>query len=114
MNKVLCFDIDNVICITVGSKYNESKPNYKAIKLINSLYKKGFIIKLFTARYMGRNKDDIKLAVPKAKKITLIQLKKWNVSYHKIFFGKPSYDIIIDDKALFFNKNWYKKLLSIL
>jgi hypothetical protein len=114
MNKVLCFDIDNIICTTIGSKYSESKPNYKAIKLINSLYKRGFIIKLFTARYMGRNKDDIKLAAPKAKKITLIQLKKWNVSYHKIFFGKPSYDIIIDDKALFFKKNWYKKLLSIL
>jgi hypothetical protein len=114
MSKILCFDIDNVICRTTGSKYKESKPNYKAIKLINSLYKRGFVIKLFTARYMGRYNDNFRAAIPKAKKITLIQLKKWNVHYHKIFFGKPSYDIIIDDKALFFKKNWCKKLSTIL
>ena len=38
--------------------------------------------------------------------LTLRQLKKWNVKYHKIYFGKPSYDLFIDDKALFFKKNW--------
>ena len=114
MIKVLCFDIDNVICKTVKNKYNASKPNRIAIRLINNLYKRGFVIKLFTARFMGRCKDNHRLASSKAKKITLKQLKEWNVKYHNIFFGKPSYDILIDDKALFFRKNWYKKLLTIL
>ena len=36
----------------------------------------------------------------KAKKITLNQLKKWKVKFHKIYFGKPSSDFYIDDKAL--------------
>ena len=34
------------------------------------------------------------------------QLKKWKVRYHELIMGKPSYDILIDDKSLNFNKNW--------
>ena len=32
------------------------------------------------------------------------QLKKWKVRYHELIMGKPSYDILIDDKSLNFNK----------
>ena len=39
--KVLAFDIDGVICDTVGSDYQNSKPNKKAIEKINHLYDKG-------------------------------------------------------------------------
>ena len=39
--------------------------------------------------------------------MTLKQLKKWNVKYHKLVFGKPSFDLYIDDKTLFFKDNWY-------
>ena len=55
-----CFDIDNTICKTYLSNYQNSKPDHSAIKMINKLYDKGYIIKINTARYMGRNKDDIK------------------------------------------------------
>ena len=40
--------------------------------------------------------------------MTMKQLKKWNVKHHKLIFGKPSSDLYIDDKALFFKDNWYK------
>jgi hypothetical protein len=36
----------------------------------------------------------------------LKQLKKWNVKYNKVFFGKPSFDILVDDKSLSFRKEW--------
>ena len=36
--------------------------------------------------------------------MTMKQLKKWKVRFHKLIFGKPSYDIIVDDKSLFFKK----------
>ena len=29
-------------------------------------------------------------------------IKKWGVKYHKLIMGKPSYDLIIDDKSIFF------------
>ena len=40
--------------------------------------------------------------------MTLKQLKKWDVKYHKLIFGKPSFDLYIDDKVLFFKDNWYR------
>ena len=36
--------------------------------------------------------------------LTKQQLKKWGLSYDKLIFGKPSYDLFVDDKSLGFKK----------
>lgn len=105
--KTYCFDIDGVICKTKKNDYKNSKPNKNIIKFINSLFSKNKII-LHTARCMGRTKNNRKKAEILAKKLTLNQLKIWKVKYHKIFFGKPSYDFVIDDKSIFSNKKQKK------
>jgi|TARA_B110001452_G_C14809257_1_gene282423 hypothetical protein len=104
--KKLCFDLDGVICTTTNADYKNSKPKKKIIELINNLYSKNYII-VFTARYMGRSKENIRLAKKKGYKSTLKQLKKWNLKFHKLKFGKPTYDIIVDDKSFDFKNNWY-------
>ena len=105
--KTICFDIDNIICKTNNSKiYSKSLPIKKNIKVINDAYKKGFFIILYTARYMGRTNGDLVKVKKQIKPLTLNQLKKWGVKYHKIYFGKPSFDLFIDDKSLFYKKNW--------
>ena len=106
MKKIICFDIDGVICKTNTNNYNKSKPIAENIKTINLLHKRKYYIKLFTSRYMGREKENKKRAENKAKKLTLYQLKKWGVNYHEVLFAKPSYDVVIDDKSLFYKKNW--------
>jgi capsule biosynthesis phosphatase len=108
VKKIICFDIDGVICKTEGNNYKKSKPIKSSIKVINSLKKKFYII-LFTARFMGRSNQNIGKAKKLAEDLTIKQLKKWGVNYDKIFFGKPSYDYIVDDKAYNFKKNWHKK-----
>ena len=110
----ICFDIDGVICSTKEKNYEYSKPIKKNIKKINQLYDAGYKIILYTARYMGRSSDNEKKATKIAKKITLPQLKKWKVKYHLIKFGKPSFDLLVDDKSLFFKKNWNKNILKII
>jgi len=105
---IFCFDIDNVICKTINKNYKTSKPNKKAISKINELYENGHFIKLFTGRYMGRNKENIIKAKKQGYKMTMKQLKKWKVKYHKLIFGKPSFDLFVDDKTLFFKDNWYR------
>ena len=65
--KVLAFDIDGVICHTLGSDYKNSKPNKEAIEKINNLYDKGNKIIIFTARFMGRTDNDYKKAYGKLK-----------------------------------------------
>ena len=108
--KIICFDIDQVICSTKGKNYIGAKPKIESINKINQLYDKGFIIKLFTSRYMGRNKENIELAKKQGFKITEKQLKKWKLKYHTLLLGKPSYDLFIDDKSIYFKKNWYKDI----
>jgi hypothetical protein len=108
--KILCFDIDNVICKTEGNNYKNSKPIKKTIALINTLYFHGFFIKIFTARFMGRNNENIFKAKKEGFDFTKNQLKRWGLKYNKLIFGKPSYDFFIDDKSLNYKKNWIKDL----
>ncbi len=108
--KKVCFDIDGVICTKKNKNYKLSKPIIKNINFINKLYEQKYEIILHTARFMGRNNDVIKKAEKQGKTLTLKQLKIWGVNYHKIFFGKPSFDIVIDDKNLYFRENWIKDL----
>jgi len=105
--KIICFDIDGVICTTDKKhNYKNSRPIIKNINFINKLYSSGYFIVLFTARFMGRCNGKINLAKKKCKHLTVTQLKDWRVNYHKLKFGKPSYDIFIDDKNLGFRYNW--------
>jgi capsule biosynthesis phosphatase len=105
--KTICFDIDGIICTSSNNNdYIKSKPIKKNIKIINKLYDKGFLIIIFTGRYMGRNNNNIYKAKKQGLKLTMLQLRKWKVKYNKLFMGKPSYDLFIDDKSIFFKKQW--------
>ena len=110
MKKTICFDLDNVICKTFKNNYKKSKPNQKAIKKINFLYDSGYFIKIFTARYMGRNNQNQKKARLQGFNLTSKQLTNWKVLYHELIMGKPSYDIFVDDKAFGFQKKWVNSL----
>ena len=111
---VFCFDIDNILCVSRDNNYKQSKPIKKNIKLVNFLMQKGHYVKLFTSRYMGRNKEIKSLAKKQGYTFTKKQLKKWGVNYNELIFGKPSYDVFIDDKSLGYKKNWTTILLKKL
>jgi capsule biosynthesis phosphatase len=113
-NKIIIFDIDNTICRTTNKKYNLSKPYKNKIKLINDLYKKGNIIKIFTARYMGSHNGNINLINKKYYKKTLKQLKKWELNFHELIMGKPIFDLFVDDKAYNTRDKKLKKILDNL
>ena len=75
-----------------------------------SKYDKGHKIIIFTGRYMGRNNDNPKKAYKQGYKFTLDQLKNWGLKFHRLHMGKPTFDILVDDKSLGFKKDWYKKI----
>tara|TARA_B100001029_G_C14897275_1_gene358862 strand:+ start:379 stop:738 length:360 start_codon:yes stop_codon:yes gene_type:complete len=114
IKKVICFDIDQVICFTKKNYYNKSKPKKSSIKYINNLYNNGYTIKIFTARYMGTYKENLSVINKKYYNKTFNQLKKWGLKFHKLYMGKPSFDLFIDDKALGYTRNWQKKLNKVL
>lgn len=97
---IIFVDIDETICISPESRdYSKAEPIKKNIKKINKLYEKGHTIVYWTARGTGSGID--------WSKITEKQFIKWGVKYHELKFGKPIYDLFIDDKNInsetFFN-----------
>jgi len=89
--KKYCFDIDGTIC-SQEKDYNNAKPYVDRIEIINGLFEDGNDITLFTARGTVTKID--------WEKVTINQLKKWNVKYHRLLFGKPDADFYVDDKAV--------------
>jgi hypothetical protein len=85
-------DIDNTICKTNGSDYQNSVPMYDRINIINQLYEMGHEIVYWTARG-GQSRINWS-------QLTELQLKTWGCLYHELRMNKPSYDVWIDDKAM--------------
>ena len=110
----ICIDIDNTICATKKNFYLHSKPIKSKIDFLNKLYDNGHIIILYTARFMGRNKNNPKKLKAKNYEFTYKQLKKWGLRFHELHLGKPSADLYIDDKSINFQKNWDLKLKELL
>jgi len=90
--KTLCIDIDGVLCKDMQGNYEQAIPFKEAIITLNELYDRGHHIIIYTAR---GSKSGINW-----KEFTEKQLKKWNVKYHKLLLGKPSFDVIVDDKSV--------------
>jgi len=57
MKKIICFDLDNVICKMLNKNSKESTPIKKSVDVISLLYSKNNYIKNFTAR--GRCSKEI-------------------------------------------------------
>ena len=97
--KIFIFDIDNTISKTKGTKYQAAKPIKSRIKIINQLFDRGHIIKIFTSRYMGKHNGNVNFIKKNYYKKTEKQLKSWGLKLHNLIFGKPIFDFLIDDKA---------------
>jgi mannose-6-phosphate isomerase-like protein (cupin superfamily) len=91
-------DLDNTLCFTEKSDYENSVPILERIRYVNELKKQGNHITIWTARG-GRTGID-------HRELTLKQLKEWNVEYDDLLMGKPDYDIYIDDKSFNVDSKW--------
>jgi capsule biosynthesis phosphatase len=106
MNKIYCIDLDDTICFPnhefsdTYKKYMEAKPNFSVINKINSLYDNKNEIIIFTARRMLTHNGDLEKILADVEDVTKNWLKKFDVKYHKLIFGKPYADFYIDDKAV--------------
>jgi dTDP-glucose 4,6-dehydratase len=98
---IIYVDIDETICTSPEDRnYSKAVPIEQNIEKINQMYDNGDNIVYWTARGTGSGID--------WRKVTENQFEKWGVKYHGLRFGKPIYDLFIDDKNInsesFFNK----------
>jgi mannose-6-phosphate isomerase-like protein (cupin superfamily) len=88
----LYIDIDGTICNkSKEASYDECTPIQERISKVNKLYEEGNQITYWTARgsRTGNNYEEL----------TKRQLSEWGCKYHHLLFGKPPYDLYIDDKS---------------
>jgi hypothetical protein len=86
-------DIDETICTSPEDRdYSMAKPILDRIRKINELHDSGNTIIYWTARGTGTGID--------WSDITKKQFKDWGVKYDDLKFGKPIYDLFIDDKNI--------------
>lgn len=91
---IIYIDIDDTICkLPPNSQdYSEAVPIYDRIAKMNDLHNNGHTIIYWTARGTESGID--------WRELTLAQFNKWLVKYDQIYFGKPVYDLFIDDKNI--------------
>jgi capsule biosynthesis phosphatase len=102
-NKItICFDIDNTLFTypTIPNDYTTVKPIYKMINLLKQLKSNGNYIILHTARRMKTHNNNIGKIIKDVGVITIDTLKKYDIEYDELIFGKPFADIYIDDKSI--------------
>jgi hypothetical protein len=88
---VIYIDIDDTICHSPDKPdYTTSTPIMENIAKANKLYDEGNLIVYWTARGSATGVD--------WSEMTKKQFAEWGVKHHGLKFGKPSYDLFIDDK----------------
>tara|TARA_R110000851_G_scaffold112809_3_gene237077 strand:- start:1644 stop:1961 length:318 start_codon:yes stop_codon:yes gene_type:complete len=90
---VIRVDIDETICNSPEDRnYANATPLNDRIDHINKLYDTGNTIIYWTARGTTTDID--------WREVTEKQFRGWGVKYHELHFGKPAYDLFIDDKNI--------------
>lgn len=90
---IIYIDIDDTICHSPNKPdYNYCLPITENIAKANKLYDEGHTIVYWTARGTQTGLD--------WKTVTESQFNEWGVKYHDLKFGKPNYDLFIDDKNM--------------
>lgn len=97
--KTIVVDIDDTISFTYNRDFDNSVPNQLVIDKINQLSDEGWKIILCTARG-GKSCKTLEEKELKYREVTERWLKKHNVKYNELMFGKPNADYYVDDKNL--------------
>lgn len=91
MGLTYAFDLDGVICETQGMDYANATPKRRNIEKINTLYDEGHYIMVYTGRGAKTGID--------WRELTEKQFRDWGLKYNELRFGKPPFDIFVDDHA---------------
>ena len=113
----IVFDLDGVICELKkpSESYADVIPKNDIIEKMKDLKKNGHYLIIHTGRHMRTCDGDVSKVIEKIGKTTEDWLKKWNVPYDELIFGKPYADMYIDDLGIEFSTmdNLNKKIESM-
>ena len=101
----LIFDVDGTLCPIKNKdeKYEDLIPDEDMINKLNYYKKNGAKIVLFSSRNMNSYNGNLGLINANTAVIMQNWLKKWNIPYDEILFGKPwpgHKGLYIDDRSV--------------
>ena len=101
-NYRFCFDLDGTICEnkTEGQDYADVKPLPGAVETLKRLREEGHTIIIMTARNMATHNNNLGKIIAKQGPVVIEWLKKYDIPYDELLFGKPNADFFIDDKGI--------------
>ena len=110
--KRFVFDLDNTLVTfpTIAGDYTSVKPISKTINYLRNLKKEGHHIIIYTARRMRTHGGDVGAIIADIGEITMNTLKKFDIPYDELFFGKPYAHFYIDDLMINPKTNLNKEL----
>ena len=100
MHSRIIMDVDDVISTHRNRDYENAIPNLPIIKKMQTLASQGVDFVLFTARGQVSCNGDIKKIEETKGPVLKAWLKKYNVPYSELRFGKPIGDVYVDDAAM--------------
>ena len=113
----IVLDLDGVICSLKkpNETYLEVQPNEDVISKMREWKKEGHYLIIHTGRHMRTCDGDIAEVIKKIGPVTTEWVKKWNVPFDEMHYGKPYGDVYIDDLGITFSsvKQLEKKMKEI-
>ena len=100
--KRFCFDLDNTLVTypVIKNDYTSVKPKDKNIDILRNLKNNGHYIIIHTARRMKTFNGNVDKVRKDVEDITIDTLKKYDIPYDELHFGKPYADLYIDDLGI--------------
>ena len=113
----IVLDLDGVICSLKkpNETYLEVQPNEDVISKMREWKKDGHYLIIHTGRHMKTCDGNVEEVIKKIGPVTSEWLKKWDVPFDEIHYGKPYGDVYIDDLGITFSsvKQLEKKMKEI-
>lgn len=100
--KRFVFDLDNTLVThpRIAGDYNTVEPIVENINFLKHIKDAGNYIIIYTARRMKTHNGNVARVVADIGEITIQTLKKYDIPYDELQFGKPYADFYIDDLSI--------------
>lgn len=110
----IVIDLDGTICQLkgAGDTYETLAPVPGAVEALKQLKQEGHQIVIYTARNMRTQQGNVDDVIAQVGQITLDWLKRHDVPYDEVVFGKPYGDVYIDDLAIRFH-DWQEVMTQL-
>jgi capsule biosynthesis phosphatase len=97
----ICVDLDGVVCRlkSEGQQYADLLPVPGVVERLRELRQQGHYIIIHTARHMKTCAGNVGRAIALQGGVTLDWLRRHEVEYDELYFGKPEADVYLDDNA---------------